>query len=121
MERIMERLLAETRNTQEKKDAKMNAKQAEMLARLTAIIDDRHERVIAKLDDWLRGMEACVGKLEANPEKSDAVVEHREVPKKQATVKPVRALKKRHRGGHLAVGRRQKVKKVTQGNGVFRK
>jgi hypothetical protein len=39
MEQIMACLLAEIRNTQEKMDAKMNAKQAEMLARMIAIID----------------------------------------------------------------------------------
>jgi hypothetical protein len=46
---------------------------------------------------------------------SEAVAEHKEVPKEQAAVKPVRSLKKRHGDRHLAVGRRRKPKKRTQG------
>lgn len=60
--------------------------------------------MIAKVDALIKGKEACVGKLEANPEKSDVTVEHQEVPKEKATVKPVRTLKKRHRDQHLAAG-----------------
>jgi hypothetical protein len=121
MERIMACLLAEIGNTQEKMDAKMNANQAEMLAKMRAITDAHHERMIPKVDAWIKGKEACVGKLEANPEKSDAVVEHREVPKEKAAVKPVRTLKKRHRNRHLAAWRHWKAKKRTQGNGGSRK
>jgi hypothetical protein len=36
------------------------------------------------------------GKLEANPEKRDAKVEHREVPKEEAVVETFGALKKRY-------------------------
>jgi hypothetical protein len=43
-------------------------------------------------------MKACLGKMvamdfEANPEKKKSVVVHEEVPKEEATVKTVRALK----------------------------
>jgi hypothetical protein len=33
----------------------------------------------AKMDAWKEGMEACVGKLEANWENSDVVAEYQEV------------------------------------------
>jgi hypothetical protein len=42
--------------------------------------------MIAKMDAWIERTEACVGKLEANPEKSDTVVEHQEVPKEETLV-----------------------------------
>jgi hypothetical protein len=34
-------------------------------------------------------MEACVGKLETNPEKSHSVVEHQKVPKEEAAVETI--------------------------------
>jgi hypothetical protein len=48
-----------------------------------AKLDANHERMITKMNAWIEGTEACVGKLEANPEKRDAVAEHREVPKEE--------------------------------------
>jgi hypothetical protein len=55
-------------------------------------------------------------KMEADPEEIKSIAEHMEVPKKEAAVKPVRALKKRHGGQNLAVRCCQKPKKRTQGN-----
>jgi hypothetical protein len=78
----MARLLAKIRTTQEKMDAKMDTNQAEMLTRMIAKIDAHHESVIAKMDAWMKGTEAYVGKLEANPVKSEALVDHWEVAKK---------------------------------------
>jgi hypothetical protein len=40
--------------------------------------------MLAKMDARIEGMEACVGKLEANPEKSNAIAEHQEAPKEEA-------------------------------------
>jgi hypothetical protein len=48
--------------------------------------------------------------METNPEEMKSVAEHEEVPKEEATVKSVRALKKRH-------GDQSQPKKRTQGYG----
>jgi macrodomain Ter protein organizer (MatP/YcbG family) len=72
---------------------------------MAAKFDVQHERTMA-----------CVGKtaatdLEANPE--EAV---RRVGPKENVAKSSGALKKRHRGRHLAAERRQKQKEWIQGN-----
>jgi hypothetical protein len=59
--------------------------------------------------------------LEANPEEKESKVEHWEVRKEDATVKPVEALKNRHRGQHLTVGRHGKLKEWTKGKDVYQK
>jgi hypothetical protein len=64
-------------------------------------------------------MMACLGRmeatdLEANPEE-ESVVEHQEVPKEEAAVKPVGGLGNRHRGRYLAAERHQKQKERTWG------
>jgi hypothetical protein len=41
-------------------------------------------------------MEAYPEKMEANPEEMKSVAKHEQVPKEEATAKPVRALKKQH-------------------------
>jgi hypothetical protein len=76
-------------------------------------------KMIAKMDAWIEGVEACVGKFEANREKSDAVVEHQEVPKEEVAVESVRGLEDRYGNWHLAVGHRQQLKKWIQGSGGF--
>jgi hypothetical protein len=40
--------------------------------KMIADLDAHHEKVTAKMYAWTEGMEARVGKLEANSEKSDA-------------------------------------------------
>jgi hypothetical protein len=42
--------------------------------------------------------------MEANPEGIECVTVHEEVPKEEASVKTLGALKKRHGDQHLAVG-----------------
>jgi hypothetical protein len=78
------RLLAKIRTTQEKLDARMGTNQAEILARMVAkiLVDAHHESVIAEMDAWIKRTEAYVGKLETNPEKSEALVDNWEVAKK---------------------------------------
>jgi hypothetical protein len=44
-------------------------------------------------------------------------VVHEEVPKEEAAVKPVRALKKQHRGWHLAAELHRMLKERAKGNG----
>jgi hypothetical protein len=46
---------------------------------------------------------------------------HEEVPKKEATVNPIRTLKKRHADRHLPIGRLGQPKKWTQDNGGSQK
>jgi hypothetical protein len=53
---------------------------------MMAKLDAHHERMIAKMDAWIEGMEECVGKLEANPGKSDVAAEHQETPKEEVAV-----------------------------------
>jgi hypothetical protein len=65
-------------------------------------------------------MEACLGKtgttdLEANPEEKESAAVHEEVPKEEATVKPVGALKERHGDRHLAIGHSGKLKEQSPG------
>jgi hypothetical protein len=55
-------------------------------------------------------------KMEANSEEMKSVVEHEEVPKEEAVVKPVSALKKWHGDWNLAAGHCQKLKERNQGN-----
>jgi hypothetical protein len=59
------------------------------LAKMNAKLDAYHERMIAKLDAWIEGMVAHVGKSEANPEKSDVIAEHQEVPKEEAAYRGI--------------------------------
>jgi hypothetical protein len=59
--------------------------------------------------------------MEANPEELKSVAEYEEVPKEEAALKSLRALKNWHEDWHLAVGRHGQLKKRTQGDGGFRK
>jgi hypothetical protein len=53
-------------------------------------------------------MEAYPEKTETNPEEMKSESVHEKVPRKVEAVKSFGALKKRHRGRHLAAGRRGK-------------
>jgi hypothetical protein len=48
-------------------------------------------------------------------EEMKAVVEHQEVPMEEAAVKSLATMKKRHRGWHLAAGRREEPKELIRG------
>jgi hypothetical protein len=79
---------------------------AEMKAILKAVYEEmkaHQERMMAIIKTGLEEM------------KTVAVDE--EVVKEEATMKPVRALKKRHRGWHLVAGCHRKPKERTQGDG----
>jgi hypothetical protein len=115
--------LAKIKAMQEKTDANIK----EMFA--------SQERAVTKMDAWLAEMMDCrkettacqeetavsPEKIEANPEEMKPEAEHEKVPKKKAAAKPVRALKKRRNGRHLAAGRHGKSKEQIQGNGGCRK
>jgi hypothetical protein len=66
------------------------------------------EPIRAELDETT----AChvATKTEPDPGKLQFVEEHQEIPKEDAAVMPVRALRKLRRGRNLAAGRRQKPK-----------
>jgi cell envelope opacity-associated protein A len=70
-----------------------------------------HEKVVVEMRAWRKEMkadqeavEAYPEKMEANPEEMKSVVVHEGVPKEEAAVKTLRALKKRHGDQRLAVG-----------------
>jgi hypothetical protein len=54
-------------------------------------------------------------------EEMKSVAVHEVIPKEEAAVKPVRSLKRQHRGRHLATGHRGKLKEQAQGNDGSRK
>jgi hypothetical protein len=58
--------------------------------------------------------------LEANREKSEALAEHREVPKVEAAVETIGAPEDRHMDRRLAVRCHRQPKKRTQGDGGSR-
>jgi hypothetical protein len=68
---------------------------------LVSWIEANQQEMIAKMDAW-------VGKLEANQDKSDAVAKHQEVPNEEASVETIGALQDRHGDQHLAVVHRQR-------------
>jgi hypothetical protein len=70
-------------------------------------IDVNQEEMKAMLD-------VCLEEIEANPGELQSVVVHQEVPKGEATVEMIGALKDRPGDWHLAVGRCQQMKKWTQ-------
>jgi hypothetical protein len=71
-------------------------------------MDSHHEELIAIMKVSQVRMEASHKKLEAinleaNPEEIEAIVEHQEIPHKEASVETVGALKDRPRDQELAV------------------
>jgi hypothetical protein len=63
--------------------------------------------------------EGCLESKEPTSLEVESVVEHEEVPEKEATVQTFRALTKRYGDRHMSVKRRGQLKKRTQGNGGF--
>jgi hypothetical protein len=93
---------------------KMDDGQEEIKAKVSSLafrIDVNQEEMKTILD-------ACLEKMEANAGELQFVAE---LPKEEAAVKPVGALKKRKGDQHLAPGRRRKPKKRTQGSVGSRK
>jgi hypothetical protein len=85
-------------------EEKMNSHHEKMIA--------SQEWTIAKMDAWLawqkemtacqEATDACLESKEPSSLEIESVAEHEKVPKKEATVPPVGAMKKWHRGQHLA-------------------
>jgi hypothetical protein len=90
--------------------------------------DAHHEKTETGLKLWktenktdleqtvVTNLEVNPGKLEPNPEKMESGTEYREVPKEEAAVKSSGTMKKRHKGRHLAAGRRGEQKKLIRGD-----
>jgi hypothetical protein len=123
------RLLAEMKANREQMMAKIKTEMEtnqEMLARMEARIEADNEKFEVLRDTLVSRMYAhqertmtCLVKtevtaLEANSVELESAVEHREVPKEHAIVKPVGGLTKQHRGRNLAAERCQKLKERTQ-------
>jgi hypothetical protein len=62
-------------------------------------------------------MKAYPEMMEANPEEMKSATMHEEVPKEEAEVKTIRALKKRYVDQHLVIGHCRQLKKRAQGDG----
>jgi hypothetical protein len=80
------------------------------------------------MEAWVENMRTCRKETtafqkatEANPEEIQSEAVHREVPKEEAAEKSSGVLKKRHRGRHLAAGRRSQPEGKTRGNCGSRK
>jgi hypothetical protein len=109
--------------------SRINANREEMNAKMDATKENMDVWIAEMRDGRKKEMmtcqemtETCLDSKEPNPEDMQSGVEHWEVPKEHTTVKPVRELKKRHRGRHLAAGRRRKPEEQTQRNcGSWRK
>jgi hypothetical protein len=74
-----------------------------------------------KGDGLTRSDGGLSGEYEANLSGDKSASVHQEVPKEKAAAETVKALKKRYRDRHLAVGRRRQLNKRTQGDGGSRK
>jgi hypothetical protein len=108
-----------------KLNAKMDANQTEMKADRKAHqarTDAKHKEMMAMLYAHHERMMACLGKTEANTEKTEpdpgvmqSVEEHQEIPEGDAAVMPVGELKKGRRVCNLVAECRQKRKESTRG------
>jgi hypothetical protein len=81
-----------------------------------------HERIMAKIDAHLERKMACQETTEARleckepiPMDRESEAENLEVPKEEAEVKSSGAMKKLHRGRHVAAARRSEPKELTRG------
>jgi hypothetical protein len=98
---------------------KMELKADSHREKLMAIMKAGKEKIEAMRMACLEMTEACLeSKVPTSLEiKSEA--EHQDVPKGEAAVETVRALKKRYGYRNLTAGRLRKPKKRNQGNGGF--
>jgi hypothetical protein len=96
----------------------MKAGQEWMIAKMDAHqerMDSHHEKMMAIMEACLAKMEAV--DLEENPDGIKSESEQQEVPKVEAAVKTIRALKDQYGDQHLAMGCHRQPKKWTQGDG----
>jgi hypothetical protein len=123
--RLLRRRKAEIKADQEDlKEMREEIKsgQVEMKSTVSAI-EEEMDAWIANMRDGRKEVIACQETTEARLEYKEPTLvdmeseaEYQEVPKEEAEVKSSGAVKKRHRGWHLAVGCHGKPKEPTQGN-----
>jgi hypothetical protein len=116
MQQMMERLLTKMEATQERIEANTKSMREDIKSgqeEIRSIVD----ACMTDMNDRKQTM-YCQETTEANTEKTEPhpgtmqyMEEHQEIPKEEATVMPVRGLRKRHRDRNLATGRRQKPKR----------
>jgi hypothetical protein len=95
---MMARLLATIRAGYEEMVAEMRASHEEMTARLDTMIYTMNAKLDAHREEMKAMLDACLEKVEGNPGEMQFEAVHKEVPKKEATVKCSGALKKQHGG-----------------------
>jgi hypothetical protein len=105
------------------------------MERLLVLREEFEAKMMAKMDAYLAGMrawrkeatdcqeatEACLESKERKSVETESVAVHEEVPKNEAAVKTVRALKKRYGNLHLDVKCRRQLQNRVQGDGGSRK
>jgi hypothetical protein len=79
-------------------------------------MDARQERTEASMKSWREEMKACPEKRDAIPEETDVAAERQKIPKEEAVVETIGAMKDRR----LAVRRHGRPRKRTQGDGGSR-
>jgi hypothetical protein len=62
-------------------------------------------------------LEACLEKMEANPEEMKSLAKHQLVPKEEATMQTIGALEDQYGDWHPTIRHRGRLKKWTQGDG----
>jgi hypothetical protein len=118
-QQIVELLLS----VQTKMDTNTRALRETMKSNQDDLIRTVKEEMRAMVDACHKEMMACLGKTEADTEKTEpdpgmmqSTEEHQEIPKGEAAVMQVGELRKRRRVWNLATERRQKRKERTRGN-----
>jgi hypothetical protein len=95
----------------------MKTHMQEIVVEMKADRDAHVQEIVAKIDANQNKMEATVHSIRSDRKiqcRIENEVERREVPTEEASVKSSGITKKRHRGRHIAAGRRREPKELTQ-------
>jgi hypothetical protein len=115
METMLARMDANTKSSQEdlleKMDAMMDANRNAFREEMAIFGADGKETMSCQVKK-----EACLDSKGLNPEDMESEAEHREIPTEGSAVKSSGTMKKRHKGRHLAAGRRGEPKELTRGD-----
>jgi hypothetical protein len=100
-ERMNASLREEIKSGQAEMRYTVRATEEKMDAWIANMKDDRKETMACQVRT-----EACLHSKKTNPEGMESEMEHREVSTEEVAVKSSGTMKKRHKGRHLAAGRR---------------
>jgi hypothetical protein len=121
MDANQERMETNRQADREKLRETMKTNQDDLIKTVKEEIQAYHEEMMAMLDANHERTMACLGKTEADTEKTEpdpgmmqSTEEHQEIPNGEAAVMPVGELRKRCRIQNLATEHRQKRKERTQ-------